>query len=224
MVGIIKNNKYGIIRMAKRRKKRAVYRYFNKESAVRAIEGWGKDEELFGFTKGQFSMVDLLEAVLERTGEADVVVSTWTAASQDLQRCLLFLQKDLARTMLWLVDLSFERRVPEFALRLKEMFGEASVRIIPSHCKFMLVRNKDWHIVIQTSMNLNHNPRLENFWICDDKDFYGSYYELVDMIFDLQKPGEGFGRRPKDAKAEFKRLGAADVDIDLELDIELGDE
>jgi len=85
----IKNNRYGIIRKVGK-KKRTVYRFFNKETAVRALEDWGKKKEIFGFTKGQFSMVDLLEALLERTGEADVMISTWTAATRDLQRsCVL---------------------------------------------------------------------------------------------------------------------------------------
>jgi len=198
-----------------------VYRFFNKENAVRAIENWGKGEEIFGFTKGQFSMVDLLEALLDRTGPADVVVATWTAATRDLQRCLAFLQRDMARKMLWLVDLSFERRVPEFALQLREMFGESAIRIIPSHCKFILIKNKDWNIVVQTSMNLNHNPRLENFWVCDDKEFFEAYYGLVETIFSFQQPGAGFGRRPKDGRAEFKWLGDNEEIEDLGLDIEL---
>jgi hypothetical protein len=176
---------------------------------------------MFGFTKGQFSMVDLMEAILDRTGEADVVVSTWTAASRDLQRCLTFLQKDMVRTMLWLVDLSFERRVPEFALQLRDMFGADAVRIIPSHCKFILIKNAEWNVVIQTSMNLNHNPRLENFWICDDREFYEEYYKLVDMIFQIQKPGAGFGRRPRDTMAEFKGMGDTGGIEGLDLMIEI---
>ena len=125
----------------------------------------------------------------------------------------------MARTMLWLVDLSFERRVPEFALQLRDMFGASAVRIIPSHCKFILIRNKDWSIVVQTSMNLNHNPRLENFWVCDDRRFYDGYYQLVEQIFTIQKPGVGFGRRPKDTRAEFKWLGQMEQFEDLDIDV-----
>ena len=218
-----RGNEYGLVRPV-RRQRRPVHRFFNKENAVRALEGWGRNRELFGFTKGQFSMVDLLEAILERTGEADVVVSTWTAAARDLQRCLHFLQRDMARRMLWLVDISFERRVPEFALRLKVMFGEEAVRVVPSHCKFILVENADWHVVVQTSMNLNYNPRLENFWVCEDEVFYRAYRDLVEMIFAFQKPGVGFRRMPKAARAEFKFLGAGKEVEDLGLEVTFDDE
>jgi hypothetical protein len=210
---------YGVIRPVGR-KKRISRRYFRKENAVRAIEEWGQGSEVFGFTKGQFSMVDLLEALLDRTGEADIVISTWTAGSRDLQRCLSFLQRDLARSMLWLVDISFERRVPELALRLKEMFGESSVRVIPSHCKFILLKNSQWNVVVQTSMNLNYNLRMENFWIADDRELYAAYHELIEMVFSMQREGVGFGRQPKDARAEFKWLedtsGLDDLDLEIE--------
>jgi hypothetical protein len=154
----MKDNRYGIVKDVSAG--RTVHRLFNDENAVRAIEGWGKDKEIFGFTKGQFSLVDLLEAILNRTGEADVVISTWAAKERDLQRCLAFLQNDMARTMIWLVDLSFERRMPEFTLRLRDIFGEASIKIVPSHCKFVLIHNEEWNVVVQTSMNLNYNPPL----------------------------------------------------------------
>lgn len=218
-----RSNEYGLVRPV-RRKRRPVQRFFNKENAVRALEGWGRDKELFGFTKGQFSMVDLLEAILQRTGEADVVVSTWTAAARDLQRCLRFLQRDLARRMRWLVDISFERRVPEFALQLKVMFGQEAVRVVPSHCKFILVENEAWHVVVQTSMDLNYNPRLENFWVCEDEDFYRAYHDLVEMIFAFQQPGAGFRRMPKAARAEFKFLGAGEEVEDLGLEVTFDDE
>ncbi len=197
----------------KSRKHRVVYRYFNKEYAAKVIQDWGKGEELFGFTKGQFSLVELLEAILERTGQADVIISTWTAAARDLQRCLAFLQRDIARSMLWLVDLSFERRVPEFALKLRDMFGESAVRVIPSHCKFILLKNEQWNVVVQTSMNMNLNPRMENFWICDDKEFFEEYHKLVVEIFRLKQNGFVMGQRPKTIRGNFKTFGSTIGDI-----------
>lgn len=50
------------------------------ESARSTIGKLRKRCEMFGFTKGQFSLIDLLQAIVIQTGPADVLVSTWTAA------------------------------------------------------------------------------------------------------------------------------------------------
>ena len=54
-------------------------------TAVEAIAGLDHETEIFGFTKGQFSLLNLLEAVLMVTGPAHLSLSTWTAASYEVE-------------------------------------------------------------------------------------------------------------------------------------------
>src|SRR5208282_2884524 len=51
-----------------------------KRTAKEALAGLTQDNELYGFSKGQFSMLDLLAACLEKTGPAHLALSTWTAS------------------------------------------------------------------------------------------------------------------------------------------------
>lgn len=189
--------------------KRTVNRAFNGETALSALRGagWGVGRECFGFNKGQFSFVDLIEAVGEWTGPAHCTIATWTAATADMARVEAWLIRQRLRSVTWLVDYSFETRQPKFCAQLRETFGDSSIRTTASHAKFVLLKADGWNVVIQSSMNLNQNKRLENFWVCDDPVLFDAYSELVSDVFNVQGPGEGFGGKPAVRRAEFGALG-----------------
>jgi len=155
-------------------------------SAAEAIAGFGKDLEIYGFTKGQFSIIDLLRAVLEYTGPAEVVISTWTAANTDISTVLDFCETEKITRCRWLVDDSLQRRYPELAHRIRETFGADSIRVAKTHAKFYLVSNADWKIVIHTSMNINFNARFENFSLANDPDLYDFHADIIAEIWDRQ--------------------------------------
>ncbi|MFM7521296.1 MAG: site-specific integrase [Planctomycetota bacterium] len=70
----------------------------------------------------------------------------------------------------WLVDLTFVRRCPQLAARIREAFGDDAIRVTRNHAKFAIVHNDTWNVVCRTSMNLNHNPRLEDFTVAHDPE------------------------------------------------------
>ena len=49
----------------------------NRAAAAEAIEGLDRETEIFGFTRGQFNLLDLFHACLDKTGPAAMTVSTW---------------------------------------------------------------------------------------------------------------------------------------------------
>ncbi len=198
--------KFSVGRKVGRRK---VIRQFNGETARRAlVDGeFGRGREVFGFNNGQFSFTDIIEAALDYTGEADITISTWTAAHADLKRVKLFLIDGRLKSTRWLVDYSFETRQPAFCLLLRELFGDDCIRTTANHAKFVLLKSDGWRVVLQTSMNLNQNKRLENFWICEDPVLYGAFSDLIDEIYDLQAAGKGFGEKPRVRRAEFNKIG-----------------
>ncbi|ABN75764.1 hypothetical protein [Cereibacter sphaeroides] len=183
-------------------------RAFNGETARHALKeaGFDKGRECFGFNKGQFSFIDLLEAALHYTGPGKVTCATWTAADADLRRIAAQMENRLIEQIRWIVDYSFETRQPEFCATMRRLFGDECIRTTASHAKFALVETGEWRLVIQTSMNLNQNKRVENFWIGDDPDLFEAYSELVADIFGIQGPGEGFGQKPGVRKRELQAL------------------
>ncbi len=96
------------IATAPRRKK--VTRQLATPAARDAIAGLEDGLDIFGFTKGQFSFVDLLDAVLDLTGPARVTVATWTAASADAAFLGGWCAQGRIRQFRLLIDYSFLTR------------------------------------------------------------------------------------------------------------------
>jgi len=146
--------------------------------------------ETYCLTFGQFSLIDALHYLVEQTGPCDVDVSVWTAAHADLTVAGTLLERSAIRRMRWVVDRSFEARQPSFVRRLRKQFGESTIRVTASHCKFLAIRNERWNLAVRTSMNLNHNPRLENIEISDDPGLCGFLVNVVDAIFSEAAEGD----------------------------------
>jgi hypothetical protein len=172
-------------------------------SAIGRIE---KGMEVFGLSKGRYSLVDILLCCLNATGPADVTISTWTAANSDLAFAGELLRDGRIRSLRFLTDFSFPSRQPAYCAGLVERFGADSLRVVKNHAKFCLVLNDDWHICIRSSMNLNLNKRLESFEISDDPGLAAFLLSVVDEIFRVQAPGVGVTRRPAEAISEFETL------------------
>ena len=161
---------------AANRKKRMLLQF---ESAAESIGNIEKGMELFGLTRGQYSFISIIEHLLNQTGPANVVISTWTAAGAELEAAKDFLKSKQIKSLRFLVDQSFPTRQPDYCKVLFKTFGKECIRMTRSHCKFALIMNDEWNLVIRTSMNLNENRRIENFEISEDKDFAGFFVGLI---------------------------------------------
>lgn len=139
--------------------------------------------ELFAVTNGQFSMIDVLEHALAHSGPASIDLATWTAADGDLRRAHAFALDGRVKAFRVIVDPSFRARKPEFCDTLIELFGNDSIRTVPLHGKFAVVRGAR-SFAIRSSMNLNPNRRIETVEISEDPALCDFLVDLVDEIFE----------------------------------------
>lgn len=142
--------------------------------------------ELVGLTRGQFSLCDLVEAVLARTGPAQLSVSTWTAASASVEAMLRLLQSGQITGCRWLVDTTFVRRVPALVAEIRKQFGGDAIRVTRTHAKFVTVRNDEWQVAIRSSMNLNQNPRMESYEMGHDPELCNWLVGVMDDVWAKQ--------------------------------------
>jgi hypothetical protein len=157
------------------------------ECAAAAVATLERDGcELFGLTKGQFSLTDMIEAILEKTGPADLSISTWTAAKSDVSRMLELLSSNAIRSCRWLVDMTFMRRCPSLAAEIRAKFGADAIRVTRTHAKFCTITNDDWQVALRSSMNLNQNPRLESFQVGHDPELCNFLSGVMDEIWARQ--------------------------------------
>jgi hypothetical protein len=150
-------------------------------SAAQAFGGLEPGAEVFALTHGQFSLIDALVYLSNLTGPCDLSVCTWTAGTKDLQHMASLLAAGRFRSVRWLVDRSFITRQPAYCRTLRELFGDDCIRTTRSHAKFVTMRNETWDLAIRTSMNLNHNPRMECIEVSDDP----ALADFIDSQFDL---------------------------------------
>ena len=186
-------------------KGRVVRRELCARSVKDAVGEVSRGCEIYGLTKGDFSLVDLIEHVLAATGPCDVVCSTWTAANADIGFANRLLANGTIRSLRFVVDYSFPCRQPAYCAALRAAFGDDAIRITKNYAKFVLLRNDEWNVVIRTSMNLNENRRLENFEISDCPAMAAWLQEVVDALFAAQSPADTFGRKPREPVAAFNR-------------------
>jgi hypothetical protein len=159
-----------------------------KQSAIDAASGLDLDgREIFGLTKGQFSLIDLIQAVLAHTGPAALEISTWTAANTDVSTALALVASGEVTAARWLVDLTFVRRCPQLAARIRQTFGDDAIRVSKNHAKFSVIHNETWRVVCRTSMNLNHNPRLEDFTLAHDPELADFLLAAMDDCWRTQR-------------------------------------
>lgn len=153
------------------------------ESAARCIGSISSGAEIFGLTKGDFSMIDILRHVAREIGPCRIDIGTWTAAHSDVKSAYDMLGDGRIISMRWLVDRSFPQRQPKYFDALRRQFGEDCVRLARFHAKFILLENERFSVAVRTSMNLNMNQRIEFFEISEGTPISDYLRQVVDFHF-----------------------------------------
>ena len=166
---------------------------FKSNEAGRVSASLHKDCRIYGFTMGEFSLIDLIYSILQKTGSANVITATWSAGIKDAHQIKWMLDSDLIQTYRIITDRSFETRQQKYALSLEQLFGRENIRTSNIHAKFTLIWNADWRIVIRTSMNLNANKTCETFEIEEGDglfDFHMDFCRTIDETMPVGFCGE----------------------------------
>ncbi|QGZ16945.1 NucT-like nuclease [Arthrobacter phage LittleTokyo] len=182
--------KSGVRVLARKRPVRR-HRVLRTNSARLALDQFepGMDYEVS--TNGEFSLLDAILVLLERTGPADVAISTWSAGLYDVEVANRFLNTGLIKSIRFILDVSFKNNGGSrgYSSLLMDMFGEDCIRTTRTHAKFVTITNDEHKISISSTANLNENKRLEIFYFSDDPARAAWYLEVVDEIYGDVKPG-----------------------------------
>lgn len=156
-------------------RKRIVESFRSAGEAIGTIE---KGMSLFSVTRGQWSMIDAIFHCLSQTGPADVSVWTWTIADYEIEAMGGLLARSEIRSGNLVVDQSADRRNAATIDDWRRRFGPDSVKICKNHAKIARIWNKELRLLLRGSMNLNFNPRFEQF----DMTEGGEDFNLVERI------------------------------------------
>ena len=159
-------------------------------TARTAFADFDRGRETTCYTFGQFSLIDALVVILEKTGPCHLDVCVWTVGMEDMQRVRELWEAGRLLSLRWVVDQGFQSRQPGYCAALREIYGDERIRTLRAHAKFITFGNDEWAVTVRTSMNLNNNVRFEHLDVTDDRDFYEWHRALVDGIFDAAREGD----------------------------------
>lgn len=133
---------------------------------------------IFAITRGQFSMIDAVLACLDQAGPSEISLWTWTVAEYEIE-CLQRLMNDGRVTKATLIiDYGARNKNAPLIVQWKSIFGNDSVRYVVNHAKIATIRSEKFKLLLRGSMNLNFNPRFEQFDLTEG----GEDYDLVREI------------------------------------------
>ena len=151
--------------------------------AAEAIGKLSPGCEIFGLTKGQFSLQDILAAILDQTGPADVDLATFTMAELSILFLRGLIDAEKIRRIRVIIDRSFQGREPEYCATLLAAIGNDKVRTTRNHAKYLVIQNETWKIVVRSSMNFGADPKLEFFEVSDDPELCDFLTRVGDDLF-----------------------------------------
>lgn len=169
--------------------KTALLKLHGFQNAKTSIDCFEPNCRLIGLTRGQFSLIDLIQAILEKTDKADVICCTWSAGIKDAKQMHQLKNDGNINSFKIVTDHSYVSRQKQYAITLEELFGIENIATTEIHAKFTLIKNDNFNIVIRTSMNLNANKTCENYEIDDNKEIYDFYKDFLNGIFENMPKG-----------------------------------
>lgn len=162
---------------------------FKGENASLALSSFENGCRIMGLTRGEFSLIDLIYAILKKTGPAEVACVTWSAGIKDVHNVKWMVDSHLIEKFTLITDHSYKTRQSKYAASIEELFGIENIRTSEIHAKFILIKNEAYNVTIRTSMNLNANKTCESFEIDEDKSIFDFYDSFVQYIYANQKHG-----------------------------------
>jgi hypothetical protein len=156
---------------------------------TRAVESFGNAAEtigrceagmsLFAVTRGQWSMIDAVLHVLDCVGRSKVSLWTWTVAEYEIQVLSRLRIDGRISSGRLVIDHGARNKNAGIIAEWQQSFGSNSVRYVVNHSKIATVESESGlRFLLRGSMNLNFNPRFEQFDITEG----GLDFDLVKKI------------------------------------------
>jgi hypothetical protein len=110
-------------------------------------------------TGGRWSMHQLLNYMLLKTGPAKIWMTTWTITEQPMRALLQMINDGLITELNAILDYRIERRKPEAFQLATNLITR--IKLTKCHAKVLVVQNDTWNIAVITTANFSNNPRIE---------------------------------------------------------------
>ena len=183
------------IKVYHRKGKRHLSRKVTSEKAIEAAIPWHFEEgDCFHcFSFGDVDSLTFFKMVLRQQHVNYLALSTWCMAGEDVNDLRTWHEQGLLDRVDFYFGEIFQGSYAEIyqdALKFSRECG-GRVCIFRNHSKIMAIHGDRFDCLIESSANVNTNPRSENTVITVDRDLVRDYIELLNGIVSFNKDSKG---------------------------------
>lgn len=166
------------------------YEYKRAYSEVKLLEALKyqplKKEHSYNFiTGGDIDSLSYLKIILNEQNLEHCLFSTWCMAAEDILQLEIWVKQNRIKKLDAYVGEIFPSSYKIEYQMLKEMFEKYNcgrIAVFKNHSKIYAGYGEKYYFGIQTSANINTNPRTENGCITLSKDLYEFYNDYFSGI------------------------------------------
>jgi len=172
-----------------KRQTRNIYRRAYSETQLLDLitEDFQPGESYHFITGGDVDALSYLKIILRQQDLDYLLFSTWCMASEDIYQIQDWVEAGKIKKVDAYVGEIFPGSYRLEYQLLKKVIAESGgrVAVFKNHSKIFAGYGEKFHFGIETSANINTNPRTENGCITIDKeifDFYKDYFDLINSF------------------------------------------
>jgi hypothetical protein len=125
---------------------------------------------VYWVSEGEWSMHQLLMALLELTGQADVMISSYALGETPARVLSILKDEGVIRKLSIVLDDRVDVRTPGSLQLIKSIADEFN--LVRTHAKVTLIYTEDWQVTVIGSANYTENKRYECGVITSDMNAY----------------------------------------------------
>lgn len=144
------------------------------------------DHSYFAFTRGAWSLHQMVEHVAKLIGPADVWLTSWGISQEPLNHILQMHRDGAIRQLRCLFDSRIRQECPQ-AYQLT-LLSSATVKLGKNHSKVVVLMNERAAVVIAASANLTTNPRMESYVLLTHRHIAEGAAQLIDQVMADAQP------------------------------------
>ncbi|MBR0047332.1 MAG: hypothetical protein IJP75_10740 [Bacteroidaceae bacterium] len=135
---------------------------------------------LQAFVSDGLQLGDVLERLLQFSGVARVVVSTYSVGEEFLRRCHHLRKRGLISHLLIIADTKAADKTARLNVMVRRVADE--VRLCQNHSKVLLVEGVKLSVLVLTSQNQTRGNRLENYTVIHNAAIMDSIIHSLNQL------------------------------------------
>jgi hypothetical protein len=130
------------------------------------------------FSLGDWSMHQMLQKLLEKTGPADVWISSYAFSEKPARLLCDLKDAGTIKDLYCIIDSRVDTRSASALTMIRN--ASTQIKLCETHAKITVIKNDQWFLVVVGSANYTSNKRFESGCICSNAVIANCYKILIE--------------------------------------------